>query len=69
MLVPGGCQVLFGRSAGDNAVFSAAGLYRKNISLHGYGGLADDPALKGEARVWVLDQIAAGRLRIPVAAE
>jgi NADPH2:quinone reductase len=69
MLVPGGHQVLFGRSAGDEAVFSAAGLYRKNISLHGFGGLADDPTLKSEARAWVFEQIAAGRLRIPVAAE
>jgi NADPH2:quinone reductase len=69
MLVPGGRQVLFGRSAGDKAAFSAAGLYRKNISIHGFGGLADDPNLKDEARTWVLEEIAAGRLEIPVAAE
>jgi NADPH2:quinone reductase len=69
MLVPGGRQVLFGRSAGDDAAFSSAGLYRKNVSIHGFGGLADDPDQKSEARAWVFEQISAGRLKIPIAAE
>ena len=69
MLVPGGCQVLFGRSAGDRAVFSAAGLYRKSNSILGYGGLAEDEESKRPARTWLFEQIAAGRLAIPVEQE
>lgn len=69
MLVPGGCQVLYGRSAGDPASFSSAGLYRKNASILGFGGLADDPELKSAARAWVFEQIAAGKLTIPVDAQ
>jgi NADPH2:quinone reductase len=69
MLEPGGRQVLFGRSAGDRAEFSTAALYRTNISIVGFGGLADDPALQVEARTWLFEQIAAGRLTIPVGAE
>jgi NADPH2:quinone reductase len=69
MLVPGGRQVLFGRSAGDRAEFSTAALYRSGISILGFGGLVDDPALQAEARTWLFEQIAAGRLTIPVEAE
>jgi NADPH2:quinone reductase len=69
MLVPGGCQVLFGRSAGDQAVFSAAALYRKNLSIRGFGGLRDDLVEKKAARAWLFEQIASGRLTIPIAAE
>jgi NADPH:quinone reductase len=69
MLVPGGCQVLFGRSAGDQAVFSAAALYRQNISILGFGGLRDDLIERKAARAWLFEQIAGGRLTIPIAAE
>lgn len=69
MLVPGGRQILFGRSAGDQATFSSAGFYRKNVAILGYGGLADGPEVKREARSWLFEQIAQGRLTIPVEAE
>ena len=68
LLVAGGRQVLFGRSAGDAASFSAAALYRKNVSILGYGGLDDAPDRKHAARAWIFEQIAAGRLAIPVEA-
>jgi NADPH:quinone reductase-like Zn-dependent oxidoreductase len=65
----GGRQVLFGRSAGDRAEFKAGDLYRKGVSVIGYGGLADTPEQKTESRGWILDRIAEGKLRIPIAAE
>jgi len=64
-----GRQVLFGRSLGDRAEFGAGDLYRKGISVIGYGGLADTPEQKDGSRGWILERIAEGKLRIPIAAE
>ncbi len=65
----GGRQVLFGRSAGDRAEFGAGDLYRKSISVIGYGGLADTPEQKASARGWVLDRMVEGSLRVPISDE
>jgi NADPH2:quinone reductase len=65
----GGRQVLFGRSAGDTAEFSAGDLYRQSVSVIGYGGLADTPEQKAEARAWILDRMVEGSLRIPISEE
>jgi NADPH2:quinone reductase len=69
ILRTGGRQVLFGRSAGDRAEFSAGDLYRKSIAVLGYGGLADTQEQKAEARGWVLERMAEGSVRIPIADE
>jgi NADPH:quinone reductase len=69
MLVPRGRQVLFGRSASEMASFYAAELYRNNISILGYGGLADEPERTRAARAWLLNELVRGSLRIPVEAE
>jgi NADPH:quinone reductase len=69
MLVPRGRQVLFGRSASEMASFSAAELYRNNMSILGYGGLADDPERARAARAWLVNELVRGSLRIPVEAE
>ena len=60
LLAPGGRQVLFGRSESDSVEFSAGALYRKNISILGFGGLADPPVRAGRRETRVLDEIAPG---------
>jgi NADPH2:quinone reductase len=65
----GGRQVLLGRSAGDRAEFSAGGLYRKGLSVIGYGGLTETPEQKDAARAWILDRMVEGKLRIPISDE
>lgn len=69
ILRTGGRQVLYGRSAGDQAEFSAGELYRKSISIIGYGSLADTPEQKASAGAWVLDKIGEGSVSIPISRE
>ncbi len=69
ILREGGRQVLFGRSAGDRTEFSAGELYRRRITIIGYGGLADTPEEKASALAWVLDKIGAGSVSVPVSRE
>lgn len=63
---PRGRLVLFGTSAGTEATLQLRDLYRKSISVLGYGGfqLTNEERRKGlEA---ALEALASGRLRIPI---
>lgn len=62
----GGRIVLYGASAGPQVTFDAPTLYRKGLSVLGYGGVNEPPERLAEATGAVLAEIAAGRLRLPV---
>jgi NADPH:quinone reductase len=66
LLQPHGRLGLFGASAGAETTLPVAGLYRKGISILTYGGMVEPPEQTRQTLVKVLDELAAGRLHIPI---
>jgi NADPH:quinone reductase-like Zn-dependent oxidoreductase len=66
-LQPHGRLAIFGVSAGSETTIDMRALYRKGVLLLGYSGMVEPPATQRAALVEVLGELAAGRLRVPVA--
>lgn len=66
-LAPGGRLVSFGTSAGAEVTLPMQALYRKGLRVLGYGGVTVPEGRRREGLAAVLDALAAGRMRIPVA--
>jgi NADPH:quinone reductase len=69
VLAAGGRIVMFGASAGSTFTVAGAELYRKGVSIIGYGGLAIDAATLRIRSSQLLDEIARGALDVVVADE
>jgi NADPH:quinone reductase len=65
-LEPRGRLVVYGTSVDEMITLNLRGLYRKGIDLKGYSGLIDTPADSAAVLTKLLDQLAAGQLRVPV---
>ena len=65
-LQPHGRLILFGASAGPRAEFQVASLYRKGLTVYGYGGLNEPPERLAEGTAKVVAELMAGRLRVPI---
>jgi NADPH2:quinone reductase len=68
VLEPRGRLVLFGTSADPTGEVPLQALYRKALSLLGYGGLIESPESLREATELALGALAEGRMEIPVEA-
>jgi NADPH2:quinone reductase len=66
LLQPHGRLGLFGASAGPETTLPTAGVYRKGLSLLTYGGIIEPPERIKQTLARVLEELAAGRLHIPV---
>ena len=66
LLQPHGRLGLFGASAGPEITLPVTGVYRKGLSILGYGGTAEPPERINQALVEVLRELADGRLRVPI---
>jgi NADPH:quinone reductase len=66
-LQPLGRLVLFGTSAGPEQLMDLRALYRKGLTLRGFGGMVEPAEKQAAAFAEVLRELAAGRLRVPVA--
>ena len=67
VLQPHGRLAVFGTSASPEATLDLRSLYRKGVSLLGYSGMVEAPETQQAALRSVLGELAAGRLRVPVA--
>lgn len=65
-LQPRGRLILFGASAGPRAEFQVASLYRKGLTVYGYGGHNELPERLADATAKVVAELMAGRLHIPI---
>jgi NADPH2:quinone reductase len=65
-LSPGGRLIGYGSTAGSRACLSMRSLCRKNLTLSGYGGMAEQPNKVRAAIGTALDYLATGRMSIPV---
>jgi NADPH2:quinone reductase len=63
---PRGRLVLFGTSAGAEATLQLRELYRKSLSVFGYGGLRLTNEERRKGLEAALEALASGRLRIPI---
>jgi NADPH:quinone reductase len=66
-LAPFGRLVSFGVSAGPIAEVNMQQVYRKGLTVYGYGGLIDPPERMEAGKVAALAALADGRLRVAVA--
>jgi len=66
-LSPFGRLISFGVSAGPMAELNMQSLYRKGLTVYGYGGLAEPEERMAPARASALAALADGRLRVAVA--
>jgi NADPH2:quinone reductase len=66
LLQPHGRLGLFGASAGPEMTLPVTGVYRKGLSILGYGGVVEAPERISQALGEVLAELAAGRLRVPI---
>ena len=64
-----GRLVLYGASAGPELTVASAEMYRKQASILGYSGLADDPAEVAVRMEHLMAEVAAGRLEPVIADE
>jgi NADPH2:quinone reductase len=64
-----GRLVLYGASAGPELTVASAEMYRKQASILGYSGLADDPAEVAGRMEHLMAEVAAGRLQPVIADE
>jgi NADPH2:quinone reductase len=60
--------VLFGTSAGTSGELPLQALYRKNLTIYGYGGLIASEESLANAKRAALEAVAAGQMRILVGA-
>lgn len=65
-LAPRGRVVVLGASAGPTAEIELAPFYRKGAAILTYSGLAAPDEVKARVLERVLEDIAAGRLRVPI---
>jgi NADPH2:quinone reductase len=65
-MAPRGRLVLFGTSAATEGVVPLQALYRKGLSVLGYGGLIADPADLRRGLLAALEALAQGRLEVTV---
>jgi NADPH:quinone reductase len=66
-LAPFGRLVSFGVSAGPVAEVNMQQVYRKGLTVYGYGGLIDSPERIEEGKVAALAALADGRIRVAIA--
>jgi NADPH2:quinone reductase len=66
-LSPFGRLVSFGVSAGPMAEINMQSLYRKGLTVYGYGGLIEPEERLAAGRATALNALAEGRLRVAVA--
>jgi NADPH:quinone reductase len=66
-LAPFGRFVSFGVSAGPMAEINMQMLYRKGLTVYGYGGLIESAERMAAGKAAALDALAAGRLKVTVA--
>jgi len=66
-LAPFGRLVSFGVSAGPMAELNMQMLYRKGLTVHGYGGLIESAERMAAGKVAALTALAEGRLKVVVA--
>ncbi|MDQ1504217.1 MAG: NADPH:quinone reductase, partial [Actinomycetota bacterium] len=66
-LTPFGRLVSFGVSAGPMAEVNMQSVYRKGLTVYGYGGLAEPEERAAAGKVAALGALADGRLRVVVA--
>ncbi len=65
-MAPRGRLVLYGASAGPSGQLPLLALYRKGISLRGYGGLQDSDEVIDASLRQALQALAAGRLAVAI---
>ena len=65
-LAPGGRLVLFGTSAGPEGRLPLQALYRKGLTIFGYGGLREPEEAVTRAKAEALSALADGRLRVRI---
>lgn len=61
-LSPHGRLISYGSSANSRVSLSIRSLYRKNLTVHGYGAAGDSPAMLRAAVAAALDHLASGRM-------
>lgn len=61
-----GRLVLFGTSVGRVAEVNLQSIYRKGLTLHGYGGINEPPERLAAGFKAALAELQAGRLRVPI---
>lgn len=66
VLEPRGRLVLFGTSADTTGTVPLQALYRKGLSVLGYGGLSEPPEALARAMAGALDALRDGRIVVPV---
>lgn len=66
-LTPFGRLVSFGVSAGPMAEVNMQSLYRKGLTIHGFGGLIESPERLQEGKAAALAALADGRIRVAIA--
>jgi NADPH2:quinone reductase len=66
LLQPHGRLGLFGASAGPEITLPVTGIYRKGVSILGFGSTAEPPERTNRVLMQVLVELAAGRLRVPI---
>ena len=64
-----GRLVLFGTSVSPHGEIPLQELYRKGVSILGYGGLGEDEAVLDHAKIRTLQALAEGLLAIPIDSE
>ena len=65
-MAPYGRLVLFGTSAGSTSTMELQPLYRKSLTIHGYGGLMLSDAERRTGLIEAMAALAEGRMQIPV---
>jgi len=65
-MAPGGRLVLFGTSAGTEGEVPLQQLYRKSLTVFGYGGLSESPERINQGMTAVLAALADGVFTVPV---
>jgi NADPH2:quinone reductase len=65
-MAPHGRLVLFGTSAGSTSTMELRPLYRKGLTIFGYGGLILSDAERRSGLIEAMAALAEGRMRIPI---
>ena len=65
-LAPHGRLVLFGTSAGSTTTMELRPLYRKGLTIYGFGGLMMSDAERRAGLTEAMTAVAEGRMRIPI---
>ena len=65
-LAPHGRLVLFGTSAGSTSTMELRPLYRKGLTIYGFGGLMMSDAERRAGLTEAMTAVAEGRMRIPI---